>query len=284
MQYTVYAIIPKGVYTLSTSSSSQTAEPRDDKVLFDRLGSIALLTLSNPKALNAMTWHMYETLTAHLDEIESDDSIRVVVMRGDGDKAFAAGTDIKQFESFTGADGVNYEQRIDRITRKLVHLTKPTIAAVHGYAIGGGLILAAACDLRYVTPRAQFGAPIARTLGNCLSIRNCSRLALLLGETRLKDLIFTARLMGAEEAVTAGFVTAMFEEAGFFERVVEVASEVAKRAPLTLWATKTALSRLQEASPPPEFDDVVERVYGSRDFHEGVRAHLEKRSPNWEGC
>lgn len=269
---------------MSTSSSSQSVESTDGTVLLERRGPIAVLTLANAKALNAMTWHMYESLTAHLDEIESDDAIRVVVMRGDGDKAFAAGTDIKQFESFTGADGVNYEQRIDNITRKLVRLTKPTIAAVHGYAIGGGLILAATCDLRYATSGAQFGAPIARTLGNCLSIRNYYHLSRLFGEARLKELIFTARLMGAEEAAKAGFVTAVFEDEGFFERVFEIASEIAKKAPLTLWATKTALFRLQEVSPLPEFHDVVERVYGSKDFHEGVKAHMEKHSPHWTGC
>ncbi|MCL6452807.1 MAG: enoyl-CoA hydratase/isomerase family protein [Alicyclobacillus sp.] len=278
---------------MSTNSNSHAPEPAgttsapdsQGTVHLERQGAVALLTLSNPKALNAMTWHMYEALTAHLDALAADGAVRVVVLRGDGERAFAAGTDIKQFVGFTGKDGVQYEQRIDHVTRKLLEFPKPTIAAVHGYAIGGGLILAAACDLRYATPQARFGAPIARTLGNCLSIRNYSRVASLIGEARLKELIFTARQLRAEEALAAGFVSAVYDADGFFEKVLEIAEEIASRAPLTLWATKVALSRLREVQQPlPEFSDVIERVYGSADFQEGVQAHLEKRPAEWRGC
>ncbi len=268
---------------LSTYSSSQNSEPIVGTVLFEQRGQIALLTLSNPSALNAMTWQMYEDLTTHLDTVSKDDTVRVVVIRGDGDKAFAAGTDIKQFVTFSGEDGVAYEERIDTVTKKLLDLPKPTIAAVHGYAIGGGLILTAACDLRYGTSRARFGAPIARTLGNCLSIRNYSRLTSLLGETRVKELVYTARLLGADEALAVGFLNGIFADDTFFTDVLEVAQGIASRAPLTLWATKVALSRLRDTSQMPEFNDVVRRVYGSEDFHEGVVAHIEKRSPNWRG-
>ncbi|KPV44055.1 enoyl-CoA hydratase [Alicyclobacillus ferrooxydans] len=269
---------------MSTSNSPKIDNFPNVTVDFQRKENIACLTLSNPKSLNAMTWHMYELLSEYLDEIREDSTIRVVVLRGDGEKAFAAGTDIKQFEGFTADDGVAYEQRIDHVTRKLLELNKPTIAAVHGYAIGGGLVLAAACDLRYATVQARFGAPIARTLGNCLSIRNYRRLTGLIGEPRVKELIFTTRLMGAEEAAAVGLVNAIFDESEFFEQVDQIATQMATRAPLTLWATKVALARLQDEQPLPEFEDVIGKIYGSADFQEGVRAHIEKRSPNWSGA
>jgi len=210
------------------------------RVIFDKRGSVAQLTLSRPEALNALTWQMYEQLEEHLETLEEDASIRVLVIRGDKDKALAAGTDISQFQRFSGEDGVNYEKRIDRVMNKLEQFSKPTIAAVNGVAVGGGMLIATACDLRYATSKSRFGAPMARTLGNCLSLDNYQRLVNEVGPMRTKEMLYTARLISAEEALSIGFLTDMFEEEAFFENVLEIAAKIGERAPLTIQATKKA--------------------------------------------
>jgi len=270
---------------MSTANTPASAE--DGAVLLERIGGVALLTLSRPTALNAMTWTMYRQLAAHLDELAASPTARVIVIQGAGHRAFAAGTDIGQFQGFTGADGIAYEERMEQVISRLAHFPQPTIAAIEGYAVGGGLVMATACDLRYATPTARFGAPIARTLGNCLSLQNCQRLVEAFGAMRTKDMLFTGRLLSADEALQAGFLTTIFDEAQLLPRVLAIAAEIAENAPLTIWATKEALRRLREADAARltaiPFADVVTRVYGSQDFQEGVRAHLEKRRPLWHG-
>jgi enoyl-CoA hydratase/carnithine racemase len=229
---------------------------------------------------------MYQQLVAHLDALAADTSVRAIVLRGEGTRAFASGTDIRQFATFTGADGLAYERRVDAIMERLTSMPQPLIAAVHGYAVGGGMAIATACDLRYATAGARFGVPIARTLGNCLSVANYRRLAAALGTMRAKELLFTGRLMSAEEALRNGYVTAILDEEGFFERVLDITGQIAENAPLTIWAAKEAFRRIDVAaagSAPVAFEDVVERIYASADFHEGVRAHAEKRKPVWRG-
>jgi enoyl-CoA hydratase/carnithine racemase len=258
-------------------------------VTLERTGAVALLTLARPAALNAMTWTMYEQLVAHLDALAGDSSVRAIVLRGAGTKAFASGTDISQFQTFTGADGVAYERRVDAIMRRLMSMPQPLIAAIHGYAVGGGMAIAMTCDLRYATAGSRFGIPVARTLGNCLSLDNYRRVAEAIGAMRAKELLFTGRLLSAEEALRAGFLTAILDDAEFFERVLAIAGEIGENAPLTIWATKQAFARIAKSDQPAQedqgttFDDVIERVYGSADFHEGVRAHVEKRRPVWRG-
>ncbi|WP_096437399.1 enoyl-CoA hydratase [Alteribacter populi] len=253
-------------------------------VELERFGAVIQLTLSRPDALNAMTWAMYEQLEDHLTELAEDETVRVVVIRGAGDQALAAGTDISQFKNFTGSDGIDYENRINKVVNKLAEFPKPTIAAVHGYAVGGGMIISTACDLRYATPNAKFGAPMARTLGNCLSMDNYKRLEAELGAMRTKELLYTARVISAEEAASLGFLTGTFETEGFFENVLEVAHKISKNAPLTVDTTKDALTRIYKDDVTGlEFDQVIAKVYGSEDFKEGVTAYLEKRRPVWEG-
>jgi enoyl-CoA hydratase len=203
------------------------------------------------------------------------------VLRGAGG-AFVAGTDIAEFRAFSsGRDGLDYEATIDRIVGRLEAVRKPTVALVDGYAVGGGLALAAACDLRVCTPDAKFGMPIARTLGNCLSMANYARLAALIGEARVKDLVFTARTVAAEEAVAMGLATEVVADAAE-ERVVELCDRMAGHAPITLRVTKEALRRLRAAGLPGG-DDLVLEAYGSEDFRGAVEAFAEKRTPRWRG-
>jgi enoyl-CoA hydratase/carnithine racemase len=256
------------------------AEP---ELRYERRGAVATITFDRPQARNAMTFAMYEELYARCDEIDADDEIRVVVLRGAGGRAFVSGTDIRQFLDFdSGRTGIEYEAGIDRYLGRLDVLRKPAIAQVQGYAVGAGLSIAAACDLRVCTPGAQFGLPVARTLGNCLSMAGYARLVAVLGEARVKDVVFTARMIGADEALAAGLVSAVVPEAEIDGRVMELAERVAGHAPITLRVTKEALRRLRAVNLP-DGADLVAEAYGSEDFRAGVAAFLEKRRHVWTG-
>jgi enoyl-CoA hydratase/carnithine racemase len=160
----------------------------------------------------------------------------------------------------------------------------PTIAAITGACTGGGAGIAACCDMRIGTRTAKFGFPIARTLGNCLSMSNISRLTALIGPARVKDIIFTARLVGADEAASVGLLNEVVEDvAALQRRAGELATLIAGNAPLTLNATKQALSRLQRRLSRDEGEDLILMCYMSRDFREGLDAFLNKRPPQWLG-
>jgi enoyl-CoA hydratase len=255
-----------------------------DEVVVTRDGAIVTLTFNRPEARNAMTWAMYDRLEQVCDEIDGDDRVRVLILRGAGGKAFVAGTDISQFTAFcTAEDGLNYEQDGDRRIDRLERVGKPVIAEIQGYAVGGGFAIASACDLRIATPDARFGAPIARTVGNCLSMDAYARYLDLLGPSRLKALIFTARLMTAEEAHAAGYIHEIVPPERLQARVRELAAELAEHAPITLRVTKEAVRRIQAQRRATGGEDLIALTYTSDDFREGVRAFLEKRTPRWTG-
>jgi enoyl-CoA hydratase/carnithine racemase len=157
-----------------------------------------------------------------------------------------------------------------------------TIAAIEGVAMGAGLVLAGVCDLRLCTPNARFGVPIARTLGNALSIANCARLVAAIGAARTTAMLLTASAMSADDARTSGFVVDVVPREELDKKLDDLCAHVASNAPVTLRVTKEALRRITRASVV-DGDDLLRRAYGSRDFHEGVSAFLEKRSPRWEG-
>jgi enoyl-CoA hydratase len=255
----------------------------EPELRYERRGPVAAITFNRPHARNAMTFAMYEALVAHCDEVDADDGIRVLVLRGAGGRAFVSGTDIRQFLDFdSGRTGVEYEADIDRYMGRLDRLRTPAIALVEGYAVGAGLSIASCCDLRVCTPDAQFGLPVARTLGNCLSMAGYARLVAVLGEARVKDVVFTARMIGAEEARAAGLVSAVVAPEEIEAHVFELAERVASHAPITLRVTKEATRRLREANLP-DGADLVEEAYGSEDFRKGVAAFLEKRRHVWTG-
>jgi enoyl-CoA hydratase/carnithine racemase len=255
-----------------------------DEILIERDGPILTLTFNRPAARNALTWGMYERLTETCEEVDADDAIRVLVLRGAGGQAFVAGTDIGQFRAFgTAADGIAYERDGDRRIGRLEEVRKPVIAQVQGFAVGAGLRIAAACDLRIATPDTRFGAPIARTLGNCLSAGAYARLFELLGPSRVTALLFTARLLSAQEAHAAGFVHEIAAPEAIDARVRALAEEIASHAPITLRVTKEAARRIRAARPVPDIEDLIAETYGSADFREGIRAFLEKRTPQWRG-
>lgn len=227
---------------------------------------------------NALSLAMYDELSAACGRIASTLGVRAAVFRG-ANGAFVAGTDIAEFRSFrTGEDGVRYEARLERGVAEIEALPVPTLAVIDGPAIGGGLMIATACDLRVASSRARFGAPVARTLGNCLSRANLMRLERAFGQGRTRRMLLLADLLDANEALAAGFLVALAEPDAFETRVAEILDKLLANAPLTLAATRA----LMRAPSEPE-EKVIARVYGSRDFKEGVEAFLAKRAPVWSG-
>ncbi len=249
-------------------------------------GEIRWLTLNRPEARNALTFAMYDRIREIAEEVNADPGVRVLVFTGAGGKAFAAGTDISQFRAFDREeDALAYEERMDRVLTALESVRVPTLAAIAGACTGGGAGIAAACDLRICTPSLRFGFPIARTLGNTLSLGNFVRLTALLGMGRVKDLIFTARLVEAREALAIGLVSEIVpSEDELPERALELAQKLAGHAPLTLQTTKEALRRIRaQLTPPGGGSDLVLRAYMSEDFKEGIEAFFAKRPAEWKG-
>ena len=253
-----------------------------EELLFEREGALGLVTLNRPQARNALTFAMYERL-AELCRSPEDLGVKALIITGAGEKAFAAGTDIAQFRGFTTEQhALDYEARIDAVLGAVETCPLPTIAAIAGACTGGGAAIAAACDLRITTADLKFGFPIARTLGNCLSVANLARLSALLGAGRTREIIFTSRLVGAEEALTAGLVSEVLDDhAALMARAKALAGTLAEQAPLTLRATKEGLRRL--AQNDVEDRDLIVSCYTSEDFREGLEAFLAKRKPNWQG-
>lgn len=242
------------------------------------------VTFNRPQARNAMTFAMYEELARMCSTIPTDGSIRAIVIMGAGGKAFAAGTDMTQFRAFeTPQDALDYEDEITRVLRAVDTCPVPTIAAVHGACTGGGASIAAACDIRLCSAQLKFGFPIARTLGNCLNAGNLARLSELMGAGRVREMIFTARLMGADEALATGLVSEVLpDEDALVARADALARHLAGMAPLTLRATKEAMRRNREALAA-EDADLITLCYMSNDFKHGLEAFLAKEKPEWSG-
>lgn len=256
------------------------------ELIAERRGAVQWVTFNRPEARNALTWTMYAGLVEVCEAVNRDREIKAMVLIGAGGRAFVAGTDISQFRDVrTEQDVLAYEARGNEVFTALESVRVPTIAAIAGACTGAGAILAAACDLRIVSPSAGYGFPIARTLGNCLSTPNVVRVVALIGAPRLSDLVMRARLMEPDEMMACGMVAAVTpDEASLVDQAQALAEEVAANAPLTLWATKVALRRLRERMAPQDADrDLLLRCYLSRDFREGVESFLDKRKPIWSG-
>ena len=256
-----------------------------EELLYEVRDGVGYVTFNRPQARNALTFAMYERLADICNEASQTRSVRAILMTGAGDKAFAAGTDISQFRTFDKEqDALDYEERIDRVMNAIERCKVPTIAAIHGACTGGGASIAACCDLRIASKSMKYGFPVARTLGNCLSLPSYNRLVYLVGPALVKDIVFQARLIEGDEALAKGLVSELHEDqAALMKRAEELARTVATMAPLTLQATKEAVLRLRPKIEHGEGNDIVLMCYMSQDFREGMEAFLNKRKPVWKG-
>jgi enoyl-CoA hydratase len=254
----------------------------EGRVLYSKADGVAMVVFDRPEARNAMTWAMYDGLASACEKIAGDADVRVAVFRGAGG-AFVAGTDIQQFTAFKDAeDGIAYERRIDAAIDAIERVEKPIVAVVEGFCVGGGLAIATACDLRIASPSARFGVPIARTLGNCLSVGNVARLVAQFGVGRTKRMLMLAEMITAEEALACGFVDVLAASGDVDTKLGEMCKKLLGHAPITMRNAKEAIRRIRVQNLP-DGSDLIRAAYGSADFREGVEAFLAKRSPNWQG-
>jgi enoyl-CoA hydratase len=252
-------------------------------ILYDIRDGIGWVTLNRPEARNAFTFEMYDRLAEICAAPSSDGSVKAVVVTGAGDRAFGAGTDIALFRDFhSEADALAYEARIETALRAIEGAAVPTIAAIAGACTGGAAAVAIACDIRIAAENAVFGFPVARTLGNCLSLANYARLVAMIGAGRVMDMMLTARLTDAATARAIGLISEVVpDHPALMARAGELAMTLAGHAPLTIRATKEALRRLREGRSDDR--DLITQCYMSADFREGLEAFLAKRKPDWQG-
>ena len=237
------------------------------ELLYDKRGEVGWITFNRPQARNALTFAMYEGLSEICGRIGATHEAKALVITGAGDKAFAAGTDIAQFLEFKGGeDGIAYERKMDRILDTIERCPVPTIAAVAGFCTGGGAAIAAVCDFRIGAASAQFGFPIARTLGNCLSMSNYARLAALIGPQRVKEMILLAKLVDAPTALQIGLVSELWRMFALHARAEALAKTLAGHAPITMQNSPGGAAPPQAKLGEENIDDLIRHTYASADF------------------
>jgi enoyl-CoA hydratase/carnithine racemase len=259
-----------------------------ETVLYEQEGAIGVMTLNRPEALNAMTPEMLDRMVELMDEMESRAEVRVLILAAAGEKAFCVGADLKGRAQEYEGDGAGPDplgERVRRVFGRLEALPFPVIAAVNGYALGGGLEMALACDLRVAAEGARFGLPEAK-VGSMPGAGGTQRLTRAIGPARAKELMFTGEFVDAAEAHRIGLVNKVFPKEGLMEGARALARTIASRAPLSLRAVKAAVNLCLEVSLEAglAFERTAHAVLrASRDRREGIQAFLEKREPNFVG-
>lgn len=248
---------------------------------------VGWITFNHPERRNAMSLQMWQGLADAAEAFRDDAAVRVVVMRGAGGKAFVSGADISEFEAHRADAGqkLSYDQTASRGTLGLARLDQPLIAMVDGFCIGGGLALALSADVRFASRRSTFGIPAAR-LGLGYDYRGIAALARIVGPSAAKDMLFSARHLGAEEALRLGLINFVVDADALDEQVRAYATQVAANAPLTVRAAKAAVrafERYADDEDSAELAALVDGCFDSADYKEGRTAFLEKRSPRFGG-
>jgi len=258
-----------------------------ERMIAQKDGAIGWMTFNNPERRNALSLDMWQAIPVILDHFDRDAEVRVIVLKGAGDKAFVSGADISQFEKQRSSPEsiAQYDAVAEQASMKLAEIRKPTIAMIHGFCIGGGVGIALQCDLRIAADTARFGVPAAR-LGLGYRWGGVKKLVDLVGPSFAKEIFFTARHFSAAEALTMGLINRALPEAELESYVRGYCAMMADNAPLTMEAVKGVVAEL--AKPGPQIDrtrceTLVARCFGSQDYIEGRRAFMEKRKPVFAG-
>jgi enoyl-CoA hydratase len=251
-------------------------------------GAIGWITFNNPARHNAVSMAMWEALFDIVSDYEKDDAIRVIVVKGAGDKAFVSGADISEFEEKRSSPETTklYNATSQKATKALKHIGKPTIAMIRGYCIGGGVSVAMSCDLRIAADTARFGVPAAK-LGLGYEYDGVRKLMDVVGPSFAKEIFFTARQFTAQEAAVMGLINRMAPEEKLESYVREYASTIAANAPLTVASIKTIVAEALKNESERDIalcEQAVERCFNSADYIEGRTAFMEKRKPKFVGC
>ena len=253
----------------------------------ERSGPVATLWLNRPEARNALSVDMCDAIVAALGSLERDDQARALIVRGRG-AVFCSGAD---FAAVSGAGGIEFLPAFERMLETMARHRLPTIAAIAGAALGGGLQLATVCDFRIAGEGAKVGIP-SSTLGILVNFENVQRLVLLAGPAVAKEVLMTGRTFSGREAVDAGLVGRFVPDEELSDAVTDLATEIARKAPLSVQGSKRAIqavlddlarTRMERPDVAAELDRLVANAYNSRDLQEGIRAMKEKRAPEFEG-
>jgi enoyl-CoA hydratase len=250
-------------------------------------GAIGWLTFNNPARRNAVSLDMWQAIPEILDAFERDPAVRVIVLKGAGDKAFVSGADISEFEkNRSSAEAVkHYEEIGNRAQGRIQNATKPTIAMIRGFCMGGGLGVALCCDLRIASDTAQLGIPAAK-LGIGYRLDGQTKLVALVGPAFAKEIFYTARRFTAAEAHHMGLLNRVLPDGELEDFVRSYCAMIAENAPLSLTAAKGIITELTKTSSDVDrarADELVRRCFESEDYVEGRRAFMEKRKPQFKG-
>lgn len=269
--------------------NTRTIALQTGKILARVEDHVGWLTVNQPERRNAVSLEMWQGLADATAAFESDPDVRVVVMHGAGGKSFAAGADISEFaKNRSNAEQKKHYGEISaRAHHGLASLSKPLIAMIQGFCIGGGLALALKADLRFASPGSSFGVPAAK-LGLGYDYPGLAALARLVGPSVAKDIMFSARFLEADEALKTGLINFVVDETQLEEHVRAYANRVAANAPLTVHAAKAAIREFErysdaDDSAAAELDALVNRCFDSEDYKEGREAFMEKRTPQFHG-
>lgn len=262
-------------------------KPGTEKMLAKVEDGIGWMVFNNPDKRNAVSLEMWEAIPKIIESFEADDAVRVVVMRGAGEKAFVSGADISEFEKRRNDPEKvkHYSSVLWRAKRSLTGLRKPLIAMIHGYCLGGGLTLALSADMRMASEDAFFGVPAAR-LGMAYGHESMRELIALVGPARAKEMTFSAERFSAQEALDFGLVNRVAPPEELDASVRALAAKIAANAPLSVRAYKTAIAEAQKDEAKRDLEAVqaaVQACFESEDYIEGRRAFMEKRKPMFKG-
>jgi enoyl-CoA hydratase len=260
---------------------------KTDKMIAQKEGAIGWITFNNPERRNAVSMAMWEALADIVDDYGKDKAIRVIVLKGAGDKAFVSGADISEFEEKRSSPETTriYNQAAGKANDALLHVGKPTIAMIRGYCIGGGVSVALSCDMRIAAEGAKFGVPAAR-LGLGYEAKGVRKLMDVVGPAFAKEIFFTARQFTAAEAVAMGLINRVLPDAQLEAYVRDYADSIAANAPLTVASIKTIVAELTKDESVRDLalcQQVVDRCFASEDYVEGRTAFMAKRKPKFQG-
>ena len=249
----------------------------------ERVDNIAVLKINRPDAMNSLNNELLNELNCALEQIDSDEQIRVLIITGEG-RAFVAGADIEQMSTMNVQQGKEFGVQGSAVFRKLENISKPVIAAINGFALGGGCELALACDIRIASNKAKIGQPEVG-LGITPGFSGTQRLPRLVGEGKAKELIYTAKAITAEEALAIGLVNKVVEPQELLNAAMQMAKTIAKNAPIALKLSKEAINRGMQTDIDSSIaieNNLFALCFGTQDQKEGMKAFFEKRPPEWK--
>lgn len=252
-----------------------------ENINIEKQNRVAILTINRPQSLNALNAKTIAELSSALDDLDIDKNVRVVIITGNGDKSFVAGADIKEFSDFNSTEAENLARvGQDTLFNKIENLSKPVIAAVNGFALGGGLELALACHIRYASDNAKLGLPEV-TLGLIPGYGGTQRLPQLVGKGLANEIIFSAKMISAQKAKEIGLVNEVFSQEELLGKSLELAGAISKNSPL---AITEAIKAVNLSNTEKGFEAEIKsfgKLFDMQDKAEGVSAFIEKRKPNF---